>query len=260
MTLGVADRPRTPLEVDGQALEMGSWAGEGTPLLLLHEGLGSVSMWRDFPGLLADVTRRPVVAWSRQGYGWSEPLPDARDPDYMHVEADRLPRLLDALGIERAALFGHSDGGSIALLAAARFPDRVEALILEAPHIYVEQVTVDSIAAIRDVYQRSDLAERLGRHHRDADEVFWRWNNIWLEPRFRSWNIEECLADIRAPALLIQGLEDEYGTLEQLNRIEAMLDRVCRLELTNCGHSPHRDQPAAVLEGVAAFLGELSPC
>jgi len=244
------------LTVQGVALEVRRWAGAGVPIVLLHEGLGSASMWRDFPDRLAARTGRPVIAWSRQGYGRSDALPVARDPDYMHVEAGRVAPLLDALGIERAILFGHSDGASIALLAAARFPDRVERLILEAPHVYVEQITIDSIAAVGRAYRGTDLPLKLGRHHQRPDQVFWRWNDIWRDRRFRDWNIEDVLPAIRAPALLIQGQDDEYGTLDQLARIERALADTRRLVLPACGHSPHRDQPEAVLAAVDAFLAQ----
>ncbi len=243
--------------VQGIRLEVREWAGQGTPILMLHEGLGSVAMWRDFPSRLAAATGRHVIAWSRRGYGHSERLPASRDPDYMHREADTVPALMDALGLDQAVLFGHSDGASIALIAAARYPERVAALILEAPHVYVEQLTVDSIAQAKTTYRTTDLGRRLGRYHADADHAFWGWNDIWLDPRFRDWNIEELLPAIGAPALLIQGLDDEYGTLDQLDRIEAVLPRTRRLALTACAHSPHRDQPQAVLQASASFLDDL---
>ena len=240
--------------IDGVGLELRRWPGKGAPILLLHEGLGSISMWRDFPERLANTTGHEVIAWSRRGHGFSDPLPEKRDPDYMHREAEALDALFDRLEIGRAHLFGHSDGGSIALIAAARHPDRVASLTLEAPHVLVEQLTVDSIAKVKTVYETSDLGRKLGRHHRDADHTFRRWNDIWLDPRFRDWNIEDVLPAIRAPALLIQGRADEYGTLDQLDRIAAILPATRRLELEACGHSPHRDQPEAVLVAVRDFI------
>jgi len=245
------------ISVGGVQLETTTWIGQGTPILLLHEGLGSVSMWRDFPQRLAAATGHTVVTWSRRGHGHSDPLPSSRNPDYMHVEAGLVPAVLDALRIERAHLLGHSDGGSIALIAAARAPQRVASLILFAPHVLVEQLTYDSIFRMKDVYRQSDLGRKLARHHADADHTFWMWNDIWLDPRFRSWNIEALLPAIEAPALLIQGLDDEYGTLEQLDRIEAVLPATRRLTLERCGHSPHRDQPDAVLAAIDGFLREL---
>jgi pimeloyl-ACP methyl ester carboxylesterase len=249
------------VEIAGVRLEVKAWEGTGEdagcPILLLHEGLGSVAMWRDFPAALARRIGSPVIAWSRIGYGQSDPLPERRDPDYMHKEADLVPQVMDALGIGRAILLGHSDGGSIALIAAALYPQRIAALILEAPHVFVEDVAVASIAGARDHYLASDMGERMARYHRLPDQVFWRWNDIWLDPRFRAWNIEDLLPRIAAPTLLIQGLGDEYGTLEQLDRIQAALPTATRIELPDCGHSPHRDQPEAVLEAVAAFVREL---
>lgn len=249
----VPDEP-TFLLVDDVRLELKTWPGNGVPILLLHEGLGSVTMWRDFPQQLALATGRPVLAWSRRGYGLSDPLLRDRDPDYMHREADAVARLMASLAIERATLFGHSDGASIALIAAARFPDRVTALILEAPHVFVEDISIESIARTKRLFETTNFSELLARYHRDADQVFWNWNDIWLDPRFRDWSIEELLPAIRAPALLIQGRDDEYGTLDQLDRIGAALADVQRLELERCGHSPHRDQPEAVLRAAAAFL------
>lgn len=245
-----------PLIIDGVKLELRRWAGDADrlPILLLHEGLGSVSLWRDFPDRLAAMTGREVIAWSRQGHGFSDRISALRDSGYMHREAEALPALLEALGVRRAHFLGHSDGASIALIAAACFPDSVASLILEAPHVYVEQITVDNIARIRDVFETTDLASKMARHHADAHHIFRRWNDIWLDPRFRDWNIEAMLPSIRASGLLIQGRDDEYGTMDQLDRIEAVHRDMLRLELDACGHSPHRDQPLAVLHAIAAFL------
>jgi pimeloyl-ACP methyl ester carboxylesterase len=240
--------------VEGVRLEVRTWPGKGLPILLLHEGLGSVAMWRDFPERLSRATGNPVIAWSRRGYGLSDPLPEARDPDYMHRESHSVAPLMDALAIDRVVLFGHSDGGSIALIAAARVPERVSALVLEAPHVYVEQLTVDSIAKVKGIYGATDLRERLRRYHRDPDHVFWRWNDIWLDPRFRNWSIEDLLPAVRAPALLIQGLDDEYGTIDQIDRVAAVLKDTQRLELRSSGHSPHRDQSQAVIDATVTFL------
>lgn len=242
------------LLVDDVRLETALWPGAGLPILLLHEGLGSVAMWRDFPERLAAATGHPVIAWSRRGYGLSDPLPESREPDYMHREAEAVVRLMDALAIERAIFFGHSDGASIALIAAACMPSRMAALILEAPHVSVEDKSIDGITKIKQLYTTTPFAESLGRYHRDADSVFWAWNDIWLDPRFRDWSIAELLPAVRAPALLIQGREDEYGTMDQLDRIAAVVPATRRLELARCGHAPHRDQPEAVLEASAAFL------
>jgi pimeloyl-ACP methyl ester carboxylesterase len=253
----VPENPRTSgsLVVDDVRLEFKTWPGSGVPILLLHEGLGSVSMWRDFPPQLALATGRSVSAWSRRGHGLSDPLPGRRNPDYMHREANAVLQLMDVLAIDRAVLFGHSDGASIALITAARSPDRVAALVLEAPHVFVEDIAIASIARTKQLYTTTaNFSQLLGRYHRDPDQVFWGWNDIWLDPRFRTWSIEELLPAIRAPALLIQGRDDEYGTMAQLDRIGAGLANVERLELDRCGHSPHRDQPEAVLRATAPFL------
>ena len=245
------------VEIDGVRLEVTTWGDGPIPILMLHEGLGSVGMWRDFPALLSKKTNRRVIAWSRRGYGRSDRLQAAHEPDYMHSEADAAIRLMDLLAIERAVLFGHSDGGSISLISAARRPERVSGLILEAPHVFVEDITVESIAKIKEIYHETNLGEKLGRYHDDADHAFWSWNNIWLDPRFRSWSIEEMLPNVVAPTLLIQGIEDEYGTFDQLDRIERLSPaQVKRIELSPCGHSPHRDQPEKVLGAVDEFFTE----
>jgi len=176
----------------------------------------------------------------------------------MHCEGELvLPQLLSALDIERPLLFGHSDGGSIALIYASAYPDAVSGLILEAPHVFVEDLTVRSIAAIGAAYGSGDLRARLGRHHRDPDHTFWGWNAIWLDPRFRDWNIEARLERIEAPALLLQGEEDEYGTAAQLDAIAARTPATHIALLEACGHAPHRDRREAVLEHTGAFVAAL---
>lgn len=248
----------TLIDVGGVVLEVMRWPGDaGAPILMLHEGLGSASMWRDFPTRLASATGREVIAWSRQGYGQSDRLPRKRDPDYMHIEAARAIETMDGLGLTRAHLFGHSDGASIALIMAAGRADRVASLVLEAPHVFVEQLTYDSIANVAATYAASGLGARLARYHADADHAFERWRDIWLDPRFRAWTIEDLLPRVTAPTLLIQGRDDEYGTMAQLDRIETAVGGARRLELDQCGHSPHRDQAGAVLAATAAFLRDL---
>ena len=225
------------------------------PVVLLHQGLGSVSMWRDFPRRIAQTTGHEVVVYSRYGYGRSEPLASPRDVRYMHAEAlVALPEVLDALSIERPILLGHSDGASIAIIHAGAARRAVSGLVLLAPHVIVEDLAVASIAAARVAYETTDLRVRLARHHNDVDATFRGWNDIWLDPAFRTWNIEEFLPRIQAPLLVIQGLDDEYGTLDQVRRIEQAARDVQRLELTDCGHSPHRDQPARVLDAVREFV------
>jgi len=229
-------------------------------LVFLHEGLGSVSMWRDFPAALCETLQCRGLVYSRPGYGQSTPraASEAWDTDFMHHQAyEVLPALLKALGVDTAKdkpwLFGHSDGGSIALLFAAHFPDQVAGAIVVAPHILVEDVSVASIAEARTAYLQTDLRQRLARHHADVDSAFWGWNDVWLLPAFRNWRIDAKLSSITCPLLAIQGVNDEYGTLEQVRGI-ARLTPQCRLvELVDCGHSPHRDQKDRLIEAVSNF-------
>ena len=251
------------LSIGGADLEY-RWAGDrattANPIVLLHEGLGSVSLWRDFPDQLAQQTGRAVFAYSRRGYGQSSLLAAPRDPDYMHVEGeDVLPAVLAAAGITDPILLGHSDGASIALLYAMKFPRAAKALILQAPHVFVEPLTVRSIAAIGDAYVASGLGPRLARHHRDPDHTFRRWCDIWLDPRFVDWNIEAGLERIVRPVLMIQGLDDEYGTVAQLDAITRKIPTAQTLLLHTCGHAPHRDQPAQTLSAITHFLEDEAP-
>ncbi len=228
-------------------------------LVLLHEGLGSVAMWRDFPGRLAHATGCNALVYSRHGYGRSDPLTAPRAVGYMHDEAlVALPDLLDQLGIERPILVGHSDGGSIALIHAGARKRPVAAVVTLAAHVLVEDISVSSIAAAKVAYETSDLRSKLGRYHADVDSAFRGWNDIWLHPDFRAWNIEEYLPRIACPVLAIQGEDDEYGTMEQMRRIGAQVKDVELLELEDCRHSPHRDQPDAVLEAVTRFVDRLT--
>ena len=234
-----------------------SWVGDGRDdlptLVMLHEGLGSVAMWRDFPGILARRTGCRVLVYSRHGYGQSARLQGARAVSYMHDEALLvLPELLDQLGIRRPLLLGHSDGGSIALLYAARYP--AAGVIALAPHVFVEDLSVHSIAATKIAFQTTSLREKLARYHADVDGAFWGWNDIWLHPDFRAWNIESFLPEIQCPILLIQGTEDEYGTEEQIVRIRRQARDVEILHLPGCRHSPHRDQPERVLQAIGSWI------
>jgi pimeloyl-ACP methyl ester carboxylesterase len=244
--------------VGGRRLEA-AWYGSATstltPIVLLHEGLGSVSLWRDFPEALAASTHRRVMAYSRFGHGSSDAPSEPHTFDFMHEEARGLPQILDAAGIGRAILLGHSDGGSIAIIAAAEHAPRVQALILEAPHVFVEDISIASIARTTATYKHGDLRSRLARHHADVDQAFYGWSNVWLDPAFRAWNLEEFLPAITCPLLLIQGAQDEFGTLEQNDAIARQVGGpVERLVLPNCGHSPHRDQREAVLLKVTDFV------
>ncbi|MCG2592343.1 alpha/beta hydrolase [Ramlibacter sp. XY19] len=246
--------------LDGVRIEY-QWVGNrerAAPVVVfLHEGLGSVAMWRDFPARLCDAAGVRGLVYSRPGYGKSTPRAAGEQwqPDFMHRQArEVLPALLRALEVERPWLFGHSDGGSIALLYAAAFPQALRGAIVLAPHILVEEVSVTSIAQAREAYRNTDLRARLARYHDDVDSAFWGWNDIWLSPAFRDWSIEEELAAIRCPLLAVQGVDDEYGTLEQVRGIARRVPQAELLELPACGHSPHKDQPDTVIAAATAFL------
>jgi len=228
-------------------------------LVFLHEGLGSIGMWRDFPGRVAHATGCNALVYSRYGYGNSEPLHEDRSVRYMHDEAlVALPELLDKLRIERPILVGHSDGGSIALIHAGGVARPVSALVLMAPHVLVEDISVTSIAAAKVAYETTNLRDKLARYHADVDSVFWGWNRIWLHPDFRAWNIEEYVPRIACPVLAIQGEDDEYGTMEQLRRIGAQVADAELVDLADCRHSPHRDQPEAVIEVITRFVDRVT--
>jgi pimeloyl-ACP methyl ester carboxylesterase len=228
-------------------------------LIFLHEGLGSVAMWREFPGELAHATNCNAFVYSRYGYGNSDPLLAPRDVRYMHDEAlVALPELLDRLAIDRPILVGHSDGASIAIIYAGGSRRDLAGLVLLAPHVLVEEISVQSIAAAKIAYQATDLRAKLARYHADVDSAFRGWNDIWLHPDFRHWNIEEYLSRIACPALAIQGKDDEYGTMDQLTRIGHQVADVELLELADCRHSPHKDQPAAVIEAVTRFIDRIT--
>jgi len=231
-------------------------------IIFLHEGLGSASMWKDWPAQLCEATGCRGLVFSRYGYGNSTPRPaDEKWPvDFMHDQArEALPALFAALGLEheRPILFGHSDGGSISLLFAAMYPDRVKAIAVAAPHIFVEDVTISNIQDARQAYLATDLPQKLGRYHQDVDSAFWGWNDIWLNPAFRAWNIEPYLDQITCPILAIQGEDDEYGTLEQVYGIERLASQTQLCIIADCRHSPHRDQPTAVIQAVTAFIDGL---
>ncbi len=224
--------------VDGRRLEtlLLSPAAKAPVIVMLHEGLGSIAMWKDFPEQLAHATGCGVLVYSRYGHGKSERLTEKRSVDFMHREAKVvLPELLRQFVIQRPILLGHSDGGSIALIYAGTWPERVRGLVLEAPHVFVEDVSIQSITAIR----------KLG------------WNDIWLDPQFRNWNIEKYLAAITCPTLVIQGENDEHGTLAQVAAIQRRVPATQSLILPLCGHSPHRDQPSLTLDAISKFIAAL---
>ena len=240
------------------------------PIVFLHEGLGSVAMWRDWPQQVCRATGRAGVVYSRQGYGLSDPVPDVRgepveregrragrlQPDYMHREAwEVLPALLRALNLDRPVLLGHSDGASIALLHASRHP--VPACIALAPHVLVEDISVRSIALARTAYQRGDLRERLARYHADVDCAFWQWNDVWLSAAFRSFDIRADCQRISAPVLALQGVDDAYGTMQQIEQIRPREGHIVLQKLEQCGHSPHRDQTDLTTRLVTEFLARI---
>ncbi len=230
-----------------------------SPLVVfLHEGLGSVAMWKDFPERFCKAAGVRGLVYSRPGYGASTPR--AADehwrPDYMHRQATEvLPALLKALGQKTPPwFFGHSDGGSIALLFASTFPQATAGLIVVAPHILVEEFGLASIRAARESYLATDLRAKLARHHADVDSAFWGWNDIWLDPAFEAFDIRALLPSIRCPVLAVQGMADEYGTLEQIRGIARQVATTELLELPHCGHSPHRDQPDVLIAAGTDFL------
>ena len=228
-------------------------------LVFLHEGLGSVAMWKDFPQRLCEAAGVRGLVYSRPGYGRSTPREaDERwGPDFMHRQAHEvLPALLQVLNVDVQKsppwLLGHSDGGSITLLHAAAHP--VAGCVVVAPHIFVEDLSLASIVVARQAYAEGPLREGLARYHDDADSAFHGWNGAWLNPAFRDWNIEADIAPIRCPVLAVQGVDDAYGTLAQIRNIQAQVPQTQLLELPHCGHSPHRDQPQALIDATVAFM------
>ena len=246
--------------VEGKRLETLRYSAseQNATIVMIHEGLGSISMWRDFPEQLAQRTGCNVVLYSRYGHGKSQRLGEKRSVDFMHHEAKVvLPQVLECLQIRRPIVLGHSDGGSIALIYAGTYPDAVRALILEAPHVFVESFGLRSIERIGELYKTSQLPASLRRYHDNPDEMFWAWTEIWLSPEFRSWNIEECLGSIACPVLVIQGEQDEYGTVAHVEAIKARVLQTQSLLLSSCGHAPHREQAAATLDAMSNFMAEL---
>jgi pimeloyl-ACP methyl ester carboxylesterase len=231
--------------------------------VFLHEGLGSVAMWRDWPQTLCDALGMRGLVYSRPGYGRSTPRPhDVKLPvDFMSVQArDVLPALLDALGVnaeERRCMWviGHSDGGSITLLYAAAFPDALAGAVVIAPHVFVEDISVESIAEAKTAYEQTELRSKLARYHDDVDSAFYGWNDIWLSTAFRSWSIVDELDGIRCPLLAVQGHDDHYGTMAQIDSIARRAPQTLLTKLDDCGHSPHRDAPQALNEAIVGFIG-----
>ncbi|ABD09338.1 Alpha/beta hydrolase [Rhodopseudomonas palustris HaA2] len=255
--------PQGHLTIGEHQLEyriIGPSPDEAPTLVLLHEGLGCVGLWGDFPDKLAAATGAGVFVYSRAGYGQSSPAALPRKVDYMHREAlDVLPQLLDSIGFRRGLLIGHSDGASIAAIYAGGVPDhRVRGVSLIAPHFVVEDISVQSIAEIKTAYETTELRAKLARWHSDVDNAFYGWNGAWLDPAFRAWDISDHLAYIRVPLQIVQGADDQYGTRRQIEIAEA--ECYCPVEtviLRNTGHAPHREAAEATLGAVADFANRL---
>lgn len=248
------------VEVSGRRLHV-AFLGDhrvGAPIVFLHEGLGSVELWRNFPHAVVKATGRPAVVYSRYGNGRSDPLEQDREVDYMHVEAlETLPQLLERVVESSPILVGHSDGASISLIYAGS-GRQVAGLALIAPHVFVESLTVRSIASIRARFEDSGMLERMRRYHVDPKRTFLGWADIWLDPAFATWNIEEYLSGVACPVLLVQGDADEYGTEAQLDVIERKVTGPTRRGIVRgAGHSPHLSHPEQVLAEVAAFVEEI---
>src|SRR5882757_10614657 len=235
---------------------IGPAPADAPTIVMLHEGLGSAALWGDFPEKLQAATLAGVLAYSRAGYGASTPVKLPRPLDYMHIEAlEVLPKLLDQIGFRRGLLIGHSDGASIAAIyAGSRQDHRVQGIALIAPHFVVEDISVTSIAEIKRAYETSDLKAKLARWHSDVDNAFYGWNDAWLDPRFRSWDISEYLAYIRVPVAIVQGVDDAYGTMRQIEI--AREECYCPVDVTlipGAGHQPHREAPGATLDAISEF-------
>jgi pimeloyl-ACP methyl ester carboxylesterase len=247
-------------EVLGQHLEY-RWIGprpdDAPTIVFLHEGLGCLAMWRDFPDRMASATGCGALVYSRMGYGASDPVRGARPVRFMHDEAlDVLPAVIERFKLEEVVLFGHSDGASIAVIYAGARLGPIRALVLEAPHVFVEPICIESIRRVAQAYETTRLRERLARYHGgNTDSMFRTWTDLWLRPEFRQWNIEEYLPAIGSPVLVVQGEDDTYGTVRQVVAVVTQVSGPAEsLVLSRCGHSPHSDHPDAVLEAAGRFV------
>ncbi|MEX0338315.1 MAG: alpha/beta fold hydrolase [Arenibacterium sp.] len=256
--------PETRLSIRGLELEyacFGPAPDQAPTIVMLHEGLGCVALWRDFPAQVAEATGMGVIAYSRAGYGQSDPVDLPRPVDFITREAvEVLPEVLDQIGFQRGIFLGHSDGASIAAAHAGSIADmRVRGLILMAPHFFTEPHGLAAIAEAKQAYETGDLREKLAKYHADPDNAFYGWNEVWLREAFRDWDITDVIDYFRVPTLAIQGRDDAYGTLKQIEIIEersyAPVDLVV---LEACGHAPHQEHPDTVLAAVAEFAARLN--
>ncbi len=263
MTLAWSAISAQMMTIAGRQLEYmchGPGPDAAPTIILLHEGLGCVAMWRDFPAQLAAATGFGVFAYSRAGYGQSDPVALPRPLDYMTREAyDILPPILDNIGFRRGILLGHSDGASIAAIYAGSHADhRVRGLVLMTPHFFTEARGLAAIAEARSAYETGELKERLSRYHRHPDNAFYGWNDAWLDPAFRQWNIADVIDYLRIPVLAIQGRDDQYGTYEQIREVESRSYAPVDVEILEaCAHAPHIDQPARTLALISEFTRRL---
>ena len=257
-----ASSPSAFVSVRGRNLEYRriAAAADSPALVFLHEGLGSISQWRDFPARIVAGTGLPAIVYARYGHGQSDVLQQPHGVDFMHRDAlESLPEFLRQLGIERPILIGHSDGASIALIyAGAGHP--LQGLVAMAPHVFVEDISIQGIVAAKRVFETTDLPQKLARHHRDPVKTFYGWNDVWLAPAFRGWNIEGFLPAIKCPLLAIQGQDDEYGSMAQVDAIARQVSGPVEvLKLEHCAHSPHQDQPEIVAKAIVEFVKRCVP-
>ncbi|MCL9805562.1 alpha/beta hydrolase [Flavobacterium amniphilum] len=227
-------------------------------IIFLHDSLGCIQLWRDFPEKLGEIANCNVLVYDRQGYGLSHPFTYAkRNNDYMEWEADILNALLEYWNIDKAILFGHSDGGSIALITAAKYPEKIAGIITEGAHIFVEDITVNGIKEAIQLYQETDLKSKLEKYHGDkTEDMFMAWADTWTTDEFKSWNIEHFLPAVKCPAFIIQGEEDEYGSLKQVEQIVVQAQKAYYFIIPNVKHTPHKEAPELILEKTAAFIEE----
>lgn len=250
------------IHIDGVKLEYKQFARKSasdTTLLFLHHGLGSAGLWRNFPEALSERTGLPALAYSRRGHGCSDPTDWPRPIDFLQNEAiDVVPKLLDNLGIGKVVCVGHSEGGSISLVYAATYPERVKGVAIEAAHVLVERCNLEAIAQIRNEYGTGELRKHLQRHHGDnVDCAFYGFTESWLNPDFKGWNIENYGKQIRCPVLAIHGTRDEYISREHFDRLVGLFERPAETLLLDCGHAPHEECPDEVLDRMAQFIGSL---